>query len=147
MTKPTKAILDIVWERDQSRCFRCGRMLHRGAGDYSIQHRIPRGMGGSRDPVLNSPSNLVLLCGSATTGCHGWAESYRVDAMAQGFLISHLSWVHPAHVPIVRGGREAVRLLPDGMVEVIGTKEIAPILPVLESTSGNEAHPTEGKTA
>ena len=43
-------------------------------------------MGGtSLDP--NKPSNLILLCGSGTSGCHGWVEHYRDDARAAGYIV------------------------------------------------------------
>lgn len=47
-------------------------------------------MGGTRDPRINDPRNLVALCGSGTTGCHGWIESHRELALAQGWLIASL---------------------------------------------------------
>lgn len=48
---------------------------------------------------LNKPSNLLLLCGSGTTGCHGWVESYRNDAREFGFLVRR--GVDPQTVPII----------------------------------------------
>jgi hypothetical protein len=44
-------------------------------------------MGGSRDPRLNEPSNIIYLCGSGTEGCHGWVESHRREAYADGLLL------------------------------------------------------------
>lgn len=44
-------------------------------------------MGGSRDPVTNSPANLLYLCGSGTEGCHGWVESHRSESYADGLLL------------------------------------------------------------
>ena len=32
-------------------------------------------------------ANLVTLCGSATTLCHGHVESYRVEATVEGYLV------------------------------------------------------------
>jgi len=119
MSKPTKQTLDIVWERDQDRCFNCWKILHRSQGGYSVHHRIPRGMGGSRDPVLDSPANLVLLCGTGTTGCHGLIEQNREMYTAYGFLISHLSLVDPTRVPIRRWGTEEVKLGRTGEVMVL----------------------------
>jgi hypothetical protein len=37
--------------------------------------------------MSNSPANILLLCGSGTEGCHGWVESNRADAYAQGLLL------------------------------------------------------------
>jgi len=61
-------------------------------GPY-ITGRLRR-MGGSRDPRLNEPSNLVLLCGSGTSAddsqgkCHQIVESKRRVATADGWLVS-----------------------------------------------------------
>lgn len=116
MARPSKATVDIVWDRDLSRCFCCQTMLHRGVGGYSIHHRKPRGMGGSRDPQLNTAANLLLLCGSGVTGCHGWVEQNREEATRLGYLISRLSSQAPALVPAKRWGVEWVTLQPDGLV-------------------------------
>lgn len=53
-------------------CDRCGTPLP--GKQYSIQHRRARGAGGRRGNVLDTPANLILLCGSGTTGCHGLIE-------------------------------------------------------------------------
>ena len=57
-----------IHQRDGNRCARCGRR------SQSVQHRI------HGDRSDNRASNLVAMCGSGTTGCHGWAESHRKDA-------------------------------------------------------------------
>lgn len=44
-------------------------------------------MGGSKNEMLHKPANLILLCGSGVTGCHGWVESYRDEAREAGFLL------------------------------------------------------------
>ena len=44
-------------------------------------------MGGSKNPALNKASNILLLCGSGTTGCHGWVESNREEAYDAGLLV------------------------------------------------------------
>jgi hypothetical protein len=54
-------------------------------------------MGGSKDPATNSPSNVLLLCGSGTTGCHGWVESHRAEAYDLGLLVH--KWQRPDDVP------------------------------------------------
>lgn len=56
----------------------------------SIQHRRARGMGGSRLAETHTLDNLLLLCGSGTTGCHGWVENReRAAALARGLWIGH----------------------------------------------------------
>lgn len=87
-TGPSREVVDLVLERDQHSCVLCGVNLHGQRGrDWSIQHRDPRGMGGTRRPEVNRPSSLVALCGSGTTGCHGWAEVRRREAEALGLLL------------------------------------------------------------
>lgn len=90
MTAVPRATRELVLARDAFSCVSCGRHVG-GSTDYSIHHRIPRGMGGSSDERLNRPSNLVTLCGTGTTGCHGWAESQRDLARAWGYLLYRLS--------------------------------------------------------
>ncbi|MER7014528.1 HNH endonuclease signature motif containing protein [Saccharopolyspora sp. NPDC000359] len=74
-------------------CERCGVAL-----GTNVHHRRPRGAGGSKDPATNTPSNLLLLCGSGTTGCHGWVESNRAAAYRHGWLLR--SWQVPLDVPV-----------------------------------------------
>lgn len=76
--------VNLVKARSGGRCERCGTA---DSYRWSFHHRIPRGMGGSRDPRLNEPSNIVLLCGSGTEGCHGWIESHRTEAYSDGLLL------------------------------------------------------------
>lgn len=98
-TGPSQGIREIVMERDYYRCVRCGLSVSGEPGkDFSIQHRIPRGMGGSRDPRLNLPANLILLCGSGTTLCHGEVESKRADAREHGFALWRSQ--NPADEPV-----------------------------------------------
>lgn len=77
----------VTWERDRGRCLRCCRSL---TGARSLHHRFSRSMGGSRDPRLNDPRNLVWLCGSGITGCHGWVESHRTEATELGWLLASI---------------------------------------------------------
>lgn len=98
-TGPTDKVRKLVLERDEYRCVRCGHPVTGDPGvGFSLQHRIPRGMGGSKDPRLNMPANLILLCGSGTTLCHGDVESNRAAARAYGYLV----WrsLDPAEVPV-----------------------------------------------
>jgi hypothetical protein len=107
-------VADAVWERDASRCFRCQRLLHRNHGGYSIHHRLPGGMGGDKTPAYWRLSRVVLLCGSGTTGCHGWVERNRPAAEGQGFIVRH--GADPAVRPINRWQREWVILDDEGAV-------------------------------
>lgn len=88
-----------VLTRDGFACIRCRvRSGMYGMLDLNIHHRQPRGMGGSTDPLSASPANLLTLCGSGTTGCHGWVESHRTQAEALGFIVRH--GIDPATVPV-----------------------------------------------
>jgi hypothetical protein len=85
----------LIIRRDGGRCQWCGYLLFASLDpisqprrQYSLQHRRPRGMGGSKDPALGLPSNGVLVCGTGTTLCHGHIESNRDEAKRRGFLIS-----------------------------------------------------------
>lgn len=74
-----------VLERDGWACWWCRTSVE--ADGYSIHHRRPRGMGGSRLTDTNQPQNLLTLCGSGTTGCHGRVESNRAWAIEHGLLV------------------------------------------------------------
>lgn len=68
--------------------YRCERCREDFLGKHvSIHHRRPRMMGGSKNADLHKPANLIALCGSGTTGCHGWVESNREKARTFGYLI------------------------------------------------------------
>jgi hypothetical protein len=111
-TGPTQEVRQLVQFRFGNRCARCG-----GFG-ATIQHRKPRGMGGSSDPAINYPSNLLWVCGDGTTGCHGYMESFRFEAYTMGWLVA--DGMDPAKVPVVLwDGRRVV-------LDVYGGHEPAP---------------------
>jgi hypothetical protein len=94
----SKLVRRTVLERDNHICVRCG--LYVGPfGEYSLHHRRPRGMGGSKRLDTDMPANLVLLCGSGTTGCHGYVEANRTEALSVGLLLPQS--VTPADIPIL----------------------------------------------
>lgn len=94
-------------------CELCGRRLHDGwgwLGDHSFHHRQPRGVGGTRAAAINSPANLLLLCGTGTTGCHGLVEAQRAIAYDRGWLVRHPFdpagapvRIHPGRVVLLTG--------------------------------------------
>lgn len=55
----------------------------------SLHHRRPRGMGGTKSPWIHDPENLLALCGTGTSGCHGKVESYRDRAYRYGWLVRY----------------------------------------------------------
>lgn len=83
----------------------------------SAHHRRPRGMGGTRRVDVDSIAGLINCCGDGVTGCHGYVESNREWARAQGLLVPNHGTgdaVDPAAVPVVLpSGR---RVLLDSMI-------------------------------
>lgn len=57
-------------------------------------------MGGTRWPGVNLPSNLLTLCGSGTTGCHGWVEAHPAWATAHGWSVPRWQTADVATVPV-----------------------------------------------
>lgn len=97
MTLSQKLRFFIVVLRDRNTCRRCGVTVD--ILNYSIHHRQARGMGGSKN--ADTKSNLVLLCGSGTSGCHGWVESNRAEAYETGWLVRRNSTDVPEEVPMI----------------------------------------------
>jgi hypothetical protein len=71
-------------------------------------------MGGSRKVHVNAAANLMLLCGSGTTGCHGWVESHRREAVTWGLLVPRPGL--PAVTPVFYRKTKWVLLDDDGGV-------------------------------
>lgn len=85
-------------------------------GVHSFHHRQPRGAGGSSREGINSPANLLLVCGTGTTGCHGEIEANRTAAYAAGWLVKHPQ--DPAAVPVLTvHSPDAVLLTGAGQIE------------------------------
>ena len=113
MSGPARAVRGLVWERDGGACAWCGCPVREG--EHSLQHRRARGMGGTRRADANSPANLVLVCGSGTTLCHGWVEAHPGEAERRGFRLRQ--WADPVEVPVLWAGGVWVRLGHDGSWE------------------------------
>jgi hypothetical protein len=59
-------------------------------------------MGGSKKSEVHSRANFLVLCGSGTTGCHGWVEHNRAVAREFGYLVPR--GIDPTTVPVnIRG--------------------------------------------
>lgn len=61
-------------ERSEGYCESCGLEWATNA-----HHRKNRSQGGD-----DSLANLLLLCGSGTTGCHGWVTEHPAESYANG---------------------------------------------------------------
>jgi hypothetical protein len=103
-------IRQLVLQRDNNSCARCGHVL---TGWMSIHHRLPGQMGGRRSG--NGPQNLLALCGSGVTGCHGWIESNRTEAYDLGYLVR--SGEDPVAVPVLHALYGRVFLAEDGTTQ------------------------------
>ncbi len=76
----------------------------------TVHHRMKRSQGGTWDP-----SNLLLLCGDGTTGCHGWVEAHPEAAQAQGLWLTPN--VDTQSVPYLAYGRYWLRIDDEGNKE------------------------------
>ena len=97
-------------ERDGRVCRRCGKDVT--GVPWSLQHRQPRGMGGGSRARYDRVENLVTLCGTATTGCHNWAESNRREAYETGWLVHR--WDDAVKKPLIDVMGFVFLLTPDG---------------------------------
>lgn len=103
----------LVIARARGRCERCGDSCYDVAA--SVHHRRRRGMGGSRLPWIGTAPNLLLLCGTGTTGCHNHVETNRLEAYDVGWLLR--AGVHPATAPVLIHDQGLVLLTDDGRYE------------------------------
>jgi hypothetical protein len=96
MSQPSKHTCDLVDARDEARCVRCGKSLY-NALTFSRHHRRMRS---HPFPGLHEASNVIDVCGSGSTFCHGWIHEHPREAMANGWLVSGFE-DHPETVPVL----------------------------------------------
>lgn len=94
----------VVRERSGGVCEGCGE-----ARASNFAHRKRQGQGGPW-----CPSNGLDLCGSGSTGCHGWSHENVTAAEELGWMLR--SRQDPESEPAVLAGRGRVYLFPDGSV-------------------------------
>lgn len=103
----TPAAREAIYGRTDHRCAGC-----RTPSGLNAQHRRARGMGGSSNAGLGHPANGLALCGSGTTGCHGWTEANPAVAALLGWRLT------PGEDPLEAPYYDAVlgwrRVLDDG---------------------------------
>lgn len=87
----TEEVRALIQARASNRCEWCGMPAPIGA---QIHHRKPRRAGGSRDPLVASPANGVLL----HPQCHAKIESNRKWAMERGWVL--MDSQDPTQVPV-----------------------------------------------
>lgn len=83
--------------RDGDCCVKCGVVLN---GSGNVHHRRNRGQGGSRK--ANVISNLITLCGTPLTLCHGEVtrKPEECDAFGNGWRLSTNGKTDPATEPV-----------------------------------------------
>jgi hypothetical protein len=91
VTIPAKVRADLR-ERSGGCCERCGKPFANNA-----HHRKNRSQGGQ-----DTLSNLLMLCGSGTTGCHGYITEHPTDSYNNGWSVR--STADPELVPVVYRG-------------------------------------------
>lgn len=78
--------------RDEGRCVKCRRWV--AGTPASRHHRKLRSRGG-----MGTVQNGILLCGTGTTECHGWAHKNITEATEKGFIVP--SWREPENWPLL----------------------------------------------
>jgi hypothetical protein len=107
-TGPDKATVIAVLERDGWQCVKYGGAAHGRRGvDYSVHHRKLRSQGGD-----NGLANLITLCGSGTTGDHGWCHANPAAARDGGWIVRGVD--DPLLVPVAHFERGLIFLFGDG---------------------------------
>ncbi|MEU5258960.1 HNH endonuclease signature motif containing protein [Amycolatopsis sp. NPDC021455] len=100
----------IVAARSDGMCEVCGR-----GKATNIQHRKNRSQGGTW-----RVSNLLHVCGSGTTGCHGYIHAHPLKSYANGWSVRQAR--DPADMPALlwkHFGRHYVWLRDDGSWEPV----------------------------
>lgn len=100
----------VVAARDGGNCLRC-------LGPATdVHHRLVKGMGGSKDPLVAGLANLVSLCRI----CHDWVHAHPGEAYKAGWLV--LRGTVPGDAPIRLNAGEWLWLTDDGNARCDGRR-------------------------
>lgn len=108
--------------RDGNSCVVCGVYVGDGG---NVHHRRNRGMGGSR--AANVISNLVTVCGTPSSGCHGLLTErpWEIDAEWNGWMLPTNGNIDPSFVPVRVAWLGWCLPTADGSWRVIEAREVA----------------------
>lgn len=81
--------------------------------------------------MRHSPANIVELCGSGTTGCHGWVHQHVEEAERLGLIVPF--GADPRDVPVFDWEGRWMLLNMDGTATPLTQTEI-----ILLQTKGNQ---------
>jgi len=118
-TGATPLVRMSVVMRGGGKCEICNKSLN-SVTYVSLHHRKPRKMGGSKDMSLNEASNLMMICGSGTSGCHGYVESNREVSYENGWLVH--SFEESASKPVLI---RSTKVLLDNQGGYVAIKEVS----------------------
>lgn len=107
---PTAEVVEAALDRDSYSCVCCGMGVGpegRGIG-WSVHHRLRRSQG-----TDHTIQNVIILCGSGTTLCHGRVHAEPAAARAGGWLLSGRQ--EPLAVPVLIAGQRWVYLTSTGL--------------------------------
>lgn len=116
---PTPEVVEAALDRDSYSCVCCGMGVGpegRGVG-WSVHHRLLRSQGPD-----HSIQNVIILCGSGTTLCHGRVHAEPAASRAGGWMLSGRQ--EPLAVPVLIAGQRWVFLTSTGLYHDV-KKEVA----------------------
>jgi hypothetical protein len=118
MSEPSQKTKNLVDLRDGNSCVRCGHWLPGNPGGR--HHRKKRSQCSKAEK--HQVYNVVDICGTGTTGCHGWVHSHMAESYALGYLVH--GYADPREVPIKHFRYGWCRLDVEGGFERLSSDEI-----------------------
>lgn len=110
-----EVIIPGLLTRSGGRCEVTGVDLDSGVR-WSVQHRVSRNMGGTRDPNVDRWDRLLLVTGDGTTGAHGWIEHNPRAAEPLGWQVPTNGVARAQDTPVVLFSGRRVLLSPDAPI-------------------------------